>query len=135
MITRWRAPRDDERQLAWVAFAVAAAGIALSPLASLFARLAPPCLLREWAGIPCPTCGSTRAALALIRLDIVGAAAVNPLASVAIASLVAVGLAAPWWIRFGGKLPVLSAAARRTLLWGALAAVAGNWIYLVISRV
>ena len=94
MIDRWRPPRKDERELAWVAFGVAAAGIALSPLAAFVAGLFPPCLFRQWVGVPCPTCGATRAILALGRLDVAAAVAVNPLACAIVVSLTAAGLAA-----------------------------------------
>ena len=135
MIDRWRPPRKDERELAWVAFGVAVAGIALSPLAAVVAGLLPPCLFRQWVGVPCPSCGATRAILALGRLDVAAAVAVNPLACAALVSLIAAGLVAPWWLRFGGSLPVFTTAARRALLWGALAAAAVNWLYLAWSGI
>ncbi|MBQ8498051.1 MAG: DUF2752 domain-containing protein [Clostridia bacterium] len=38
-----------------------------------------PCLYKAISGIPCPTCGITRAYLALLRLDIQAAFAYHPL--------------------------------------------------------
>lgn len=134
MIERWRVPRADERQLAWVGFAAAVLSLALSPLAIFAARLTPPCHLRQWTGFPCPTCGATRAVLALVRFEWLEAIRVNPLATVGVAGLLAAGLAAPFWIRAGGRIPVLTRGARRGALWTAVAAAAANWIYLALSN-
>lgn len=51
-------------------------------LAAVWLRLGfplPVCHFREWTGIPCPTCGSTRMAATLLSGDIIGAVAWNPL--------------------------------------------------------
>lgn len=133
MIERWRAAREDERQLAWVGFAAAALSLALSPLAPVAARLTPPCHLRVWTGFPCPTCGSTRAVLAMVRLEWLDAIRVNPLATLGVVGALAAGLAAPFWIRAGGRIPVLTRRGRRGILWSLVAAVAANWVYLVGS--
>jgi hypothetical protein len=47
------------------------------------------CLLRLTAGIPCPACGLTRAALALAQLDLARAQRLHPLA-LSLAALAAV---------------------------------------------
>jgi hypothetical protein len=135
VIAGWRPPLPDERQLAWVAFAVSAAAVVLSPLARPLSHALPPCLLRQWTGAPCPTCGSTRAVLALVDGDLLGALAVNPLAAVAVAGALAAGIAAPWWFLAGGKVPRLSRGLRRGLVWAVVAAALANWIYLAVSGV
>jgi hypothetical protein len=135
VIERWRAPRDDERQLAWVGFGAAVASYALAPFAGFLAGLIPPCHLRAWTGLPCPTCGSTRAVLSIVRFDWLEAVRWNPLSTVAVVGLLAAGIAAPLWIRAGGKIPVLTRRARRGALWSLVAAVAANWVYLALSRV
>lgn len=133
MIETWRAARSDERQLAWVGFAAAVLSLALSPLAAIVARLTPPCLLKAWTGIPCPTCGSTRAVLAIARFEWLDAIRVNPLAAFGVIGLLAAGLAAPFWIRAGGRIPVLTRRARRAALWAIVATAAANWAYLALS--
>ena len=104
-------------------------------LAALWFRLGlprPVCLLREWTGIPCPTCGSTRLVEALLAGDVGGALAQNPLVFVV---LVAMGLwalaSAAAWL-FGMKTPrvVLSAGERVALRVGAVVAVLAGWTYL-----
>lgn len=39
----------------------------------------PPCYFREFTGVPCPTCGSTRLFEALLSGDVVTALSLNPL--------------------------------------------------------
>lgn len=53
-----------------------------SAAATVWLRLGlprPVCSFREWTGLPCATCGSTRMVEALLSGDVVGAAAWNPL--------------------------------------------------------
>ncbi|MDC3953402.1 DUF2752 domain-containing protein [Polyangium jinanense] len=64
------------------------------------------CILRLTLGLPCPACGLTRAALALLRLDLATATAFHPLALplafVAIATVFAARfLDDAAWKRFG----------------------------------
>ncbi len=69
-----------------------------------------PCMFKNVTGVPCPSCGSTRAVLAIWRGDAVGALLINPLGL-----LLAVGLAAvPMWMAFD------LASGKRTLhrAWG-----------------
>jgi Protein of unknown function (DUF2752) len=70
----------------------------------------PPCPLRTLTGVPCPFCGMTRGALALVHGNVFGSLALNPgivvLALVAIAALVMVvvrgspRIALPTWLPF-----------------------------------
>jgi hypothetical protein len=50
------------------------------------------CAFLRLTGYPCPTCGITRSVMALARLDLNQAAAMNPL------SVPFVGILALWWI-------------------------------------
>jgi len=47
----------------------------------------PGCAFREWTGLPCATCGTTRMVRALLSGDLLGAIAWNPLVSVVLASV------------------------------------------------
>ncbi|MGE5275586.1 MAG: DUF2752 domain-containing protein [Acidobacteriota bacterium] len=121
---------DRALGLAWGAAAAAAAGLA--PLAARAAELLPPCLFRSVTGLPCPTCGSTRAVLALARLDLAGAVALNPLAVAAAIVFVAGGLIAAIAALGGRPLrePQRYPPAARLAL---LAAVAANWVWLLAA--
>lgn len=64
------------------------------------------CLFRITLGLPCPACGLTRAALALLRLDLAAATRFHPLALPLALVVVATVLAAFFlddtgWERFG----------------------------------
>ena len=42
----------------------------------------PPCFLKHYTGLECPSCGGTRAAFALFHLDIISAMKYNPIMTV-----------------------------------------------------
>jgi hypothetical protein len=64
---------------------VGAAAVALLHLDRLPFAL---CVFRGLTGLPCPTCGSTRAVGRLAALDLAGALALNPLTTLAAAGVV-----------------------------------------------
>lgn len=124
------------RQLGLFWGLVAAALVALSPLASRFAAGLPSCPLKAATGWPCPGCGTTRAALALADLDLLAALAVSPLATAGWALLVGGGLVAGGLALAGLEPPAPPGWTPRRLLAfriAAVAAIAGNWIYLVVT--
>jgi hypothetical protein len=90
------------------------------------------CLFRAVTGIPCMTCGATRAAARLVAGDIAGALAMNPLATVAGLALIPWGLADLALLPRGAALAVdVTPGTARALRIGAVAAVLLNWAYLV----
>jgi hypothetical protein len=126
------------RQLALLWGSVAAALVALSPLAPRLARGLPPCPVRTLAGVPCPGCGTTRAALALADLDLAAALAVSPLATTGWLLLVGGGAIAGVLGAAGRELPAAPAWTPGRLLALRLAAgsaLLANWLYLVAAGV
>jgi hypothetical protein len=123
------ATADRRLGLIWGAAALAAAFLA--PFAARWAPLLPDCLFRELTGLPCPTCGSTHAALALARLDLREAIAFNPLATTGAFVFLLGGAAAAVASLAGRPLsePRLSGPAPRA---AALLAVAANWVWLLV---
>lgn len=75
----------------WLPFVLLLAAITLVSLAGMLsysdARL-PSCRFKEFLGLPCPTCGGTRAFAALSQGDLAGALRLNPLATSAWIGLV-----------------------------------------------
>jgi len=93
----------------------------------------PVCLLREWTGIPCPTCGTTRLIEALLSRDLLGALAWNPLVFLILTAIaVWAGLSAA---RFAFGLPtwrvVLSPRERTGARVLAIAALVGGWAWVL----
>ncbi len=92
------------------------------------------CAFKAFTGLPCPTCGSTRAAAHLARLDLAGALALNPLATAAAAALVAWGLLDLVLMARGRALGLeVSPPVARVLRVAAVAALLANWAYLVAA--
>jgi hypothetical protein len=93
----------------------------------------PVCRFKLVTGIPCPTCGATRAAFSLLAGHLVEAWRFNPLMTCAY-------LAAPPWLgmAFFARRRVVVEFSRpaRWVAVGALAvAAAGNWFYLIARGV
>lgn len=102
------------------------AGVAIVAVLAASGQSTPTlCLLARSTGLPCPTCGGTRAVMALGRADIAEALRLNPLVTVA--------------LMLGPFAAVLVASPRRRCSSAATAAliivcVALNWTYLLIMR-
>lgn len=119
------------RQLAFLWGGAALACAAAAPFARDLAAGSPVCAFRAITGVPCPTCGGTRALLALARLDAFAALAWNPLVTLAVA------------VFFGGGLVALVRALRglgvpddAPLRWAGAAAglaLAANWAFVVLT--
>ena len=131
---RLRPATREERQLAVLWFAAAASAAVLRPVWIAAAPLLRPCTFRGLTGIPCPTCGTTRVALALLDLDLAAAFAANPLAAVAGLALFAGGALALAWVLLRGPAVALDGGLPRW--WVAVLAVLvlGNWAYLIAGR-
>ena len=93
------------------------------------------CTFRAVTGLPCLTCGATRAAARLFFGDFAGAFAMNPLATMGAVALVPWGIADLALLTRGRALAV--EIARPAAAWAlrglAVAAVVANWAYLVAS--
>jgi len=92
------------------------------------------CYWKVFTGLPCPTCGGTRALACLARLDLAGAFAMNPLVTVAAL------LIAAWALADLALLPSrraftfeLGPGPARLARAAAVAAIAANWVYLVAA--
>ena len=115
----------------WLVSALAV--LAAIPFAPKLAPYAPACPLRALTGVPCLSCGGTRAVVALARGNPLEAFASNPLVVVGVVAFVLGGLAAPVWLAFGGRWPAL-----RVLPWpvriAAVVLVVASWLWVALSR-
>jgi hypothetical protein len=108
------------------AAAVAVAVLHLDRMPILF------CLFRAATGLPCLTCGATRALGELAAGDVRGALAMNPLAALGALALVPWGIGDLALMTRGRALDVeVTPAGARALRVAALLAVTANWAYLV----
>jgi hypothetical protein len=134
MAIRLRPATREERQLALLWSAATVSAIVLRPFWVVVAPWLRPCVFRGVTGIPCPTCGTTRTVLALLDGDVLSALAANPLATAAGIFFAVGGLAAGLWALLRWPTPVVDGSKPRRWLLLILAAVAANWVYLIVAE-
>ncbi len=123
---------DGGRQVGLYWGAVSLLMLALAPFAPALASSMPPCFFHELTGRPCVTCGGTRAAVALARLDPMTALRANPLVAIGLVALVGGGLLAGLFALLGRGVHE----PRRYPGWVRLAcvlALAANWAWLIVD--
>lgn len=120
------------RELA-LAWGLGALGVlAVVPWLESLAALVPGCGWRALTGLPCPTCGSTRAALALSDGNVAGALAHNPLAVAGLALFVIGGVGAGLAALTRAPLPRgIHRPGGRTVAVGLAVLVVLQWAYLL----
>jgi hypothetical protein len=96
------------------------------------------CVFKARTGVPCPSCGSTRAMEALAAGDPAAAMAQNPLAVIAVAGGL-VYLVYAWCVVAGVVRPLrpgwLTSPMPAWLRWGIPLVLAANWAYLILAGV
>lgn len=121
----------EERQLAILWLVAAVSAVALKPLWLAFAPHLRPCLFYSLTGIPCPTCGTTRAAMAFLDGNLMAALAANPLATAAgLLFVIGAPLAALWAIA-RWPVPAFPRPLPRWIRAVAVSLILANWLYLI----
>ncbi len=128
------------RRRAWrevrILWGVVALGIlALAPFGRYLAGILIGCPFRWLTGWPCPTCGATRAALALAEFDFAGALLRYPLMTLGWIGLIGGGLLALLSVLLEIEVPEPP---RRLANWQIVlivAAILANWAYSIATGV
>ncbi len=115
-----------------------ALGIVWTVLVGVFVLLKPAgndatlCMFRNVTGLPCPTCGSSRAALAVVQGRPLEAIVFNPFVTVAGALAIAWGTVR---VGFGRRIEIDLASRQRRLVWVVIGVLLGaNWVYVVLGH-
>ena len=93
------------------------------------------CPARALAGLPCPTCGMTRAFVALAHGDLSAALAASPAGALLAGGAWLLALADLVRLAAGAPLPRVPARAARVAVAGGLAALLLNWAWLLAREV
>lgn len=127
-------PGELDHELIWLSVSVASA-VAISSWLALHLPW-PACTFRALTGLPCVTCGATRASVALLHGHAAIAWSLNPLATVALCAVAVfdVYAAAVLLARLPRvRIAVRSLAGQRAVCAWIAAAALLNWAYLLRS--
>jgi hypothetical protein len=138
MTYEWRhlQARELDAERLWVSLALAGMAIlALGQVSSQFELPIPLCPLKHITGIPCPTCGGTRAVKALAHGALAAALRWNPLvAIVALAAIPVLAYAAYVTLFRRQRIRLHFAPAdQRLLRTAAWIAILANWAFLILD--
>lgn len=131
----WRRAGIAAKQVALLWAGVVVCTVALRPVLMRVPVLLPGCTLHTWTGIPCPTCGATRAMMALLDGHPLAALVLNPMAAAGGLVFLVGGVMAPVWTLCGGAVPVLPHPVPMPWRVAMVAAVLANWGYLVLTGI
>jgi Protein of unknown function (DUF2752) len=130
------AGREVDHERLWLSVALAGAALVVFWLAAGHEELPHLiCPFRHITGIPCFTCGGTRAILALTRGDVNAAFVWNPLvAAAALVVLIWLAYAAVVTVLRAPRLRVRLAERDRSVMRAAAwTAIASNWVFLILQ--
>lgn len=135
LLLRRRLPGEADPEMIW--FGVSAGSVAAAAGWLALAMPWPRCAFFAVTGLPCVTCGATRAAIAFLHGDFLTALKWNPLAFSALCGLAALDLYAV--IVLVGRTPRLRlvdwvAAEKTAARIAVISLLALNWIYLLAHR-
>ena len=122
---------NEERQLAYLWLAAVVSSLALRPIWLAVAPHLHSCVFKSIFDLPCPTCGTTRAATAFLHGDILASFAANPLAALSGVVFVVGGVVAGVWAMAGWPLPHCKLSMPVWMRFLAIGVIAANWIYLI----
>ena len=129
------APQELDHELLWLLVSL---GAFVSLAFWLAARLpTPQCVFQSLTGLPCPTCGATRAAWQFLHGHFAASLFFNPLAFSAYCAIALFDLyAAGVLLLRSPRLRVrnFTRAEKAVIRGSVLALVVGNWLYLLVAR-
>ncbi len=137
MQLHWRrpAPREIDHELLWLTVAL---GSGLGLVTWFAAQLpTPPCLFHSLTGLPCLTCGSTRAVAQFLHGHFGASLLLNPLAFLFLCGLVVFDLyALAVLVTRAPRLRInLSPAENNSARATAVLLIAGNWLFLLTAQI
>ena len=121
-----RVLRRDERQIAYLWGVLAVSSLLLRPVWLAAAPLLPHCAFRAVTGVPCLSCGTTRAAVALLNG--------HPVEALAGLGFLLGGVLAPLWAALGLPVPRLSRPPAGALRISLVLLLLAGWWWVILAQ-
>lgn len=125
--------REEDRRLGLLWGGVGLGVVVLSPLLSRLTSLLPPCPMKWLTGLPCPGCGTGRAARALAHVNVLDALRLNPLTAVGMLALVFGGIVVGGFALAGRPLRIPSPEPTAPLRAALALLLVANWLWLLVD--
>lgn len=123
------------RQVALLWGGAALALVVFSPWAHVFQDSLWRCWFKSITGLPCPTCGTARAAVSLAELDVIGALRSYPLPALGWILFIGGGLGVAALALSGRTPPAIPNRLPRWVKLSVAAAILANWMYSIATGV
>jgi len=108
-------------------------GLVLAQFGDFVLKIMPQCTFHKITGLPCPSCGATRAGIYLAHLQIMRSLVENPIFFLLYTALLFYAINAVFGALFGKNVTLhINKKRRKAILYAFLTAVALNWAYLII---
>ncbi|MBN1561955.1 DUF2752 domain-containing protein [candidate division KSB1 bacterium] len=124
--------RTPDVSVGLIVAAIVIPGFCLFLFGESVIALAPPCLFHLWTGLPCPSCGATRAGIALAQLRMADAFFENPLFFALYMACILWGMNSLLAVVVGKNVQIILTAQEKKRVQRLLvSAIIINWLYLI----
>jgi hypothetical protein len=111
-------------------------GFILSKFDSFILQILPRCTFQQITGLPCPSCGATRAGIFLGNFELLNSILENPLYFILYIALFLYGTNSFIGAVFGKNIHIqFQKLSRKIIYFIIITAIGANWLYLIVQSI